>query len=498
MNSASSSAQHHYHHTSSLGFGQLPPTTYENSVISTPSSAQAPITVDTSSPPLGYGYQPSPAPTLNGSNGTNGGGRRGPTIKWTKEGVSTSAERRLPFVHRFRPVDLPPPVGLVQSASSVNQTQQVNSQGYNNHPKIMNKMAQMDTNPVGALQERYQSRGILPNYRVVQFEGMSHNPVFTYQVNIGDMNAVGSGNSKKQAKHSAAKAMLDKLDGRAPAMTSTTMPMENPAEAQASQVAPNGNGVDNHGINAENGNSPTNPIGCLQEYCVKCSLPMPIYDLGNTSGQPHQRNFEIVAKVGQIMTTGVGSSKKDAKREAAVTLLEKLKALGGDVAVQANGSGSAHVGKDIDEETLKQVANMKIETLTPKHSKVLQDFYKKLQDSGKGKLLALHRTSLQNPNLEYVKLLAELGHEQMFDVTYVDIEEKTSSGEEQCLVQLSTMPVAVCHGSGPDQAAANHNAARNALEYLKLMTKRSIGTNAPKDRAATPNKGSSAKKANGK
>ena len=158
--------------------------------------------------------------------------------------------------------------------------------------------------------------------------------------------------------------MLDKLDGRAPAMTPTTMPMENPAEAQASQAAPNGNGVDSHGINAENGNSPTNPIGSLQEYCVKCSLPMPIYDLGNTSGQPHQRNFEIVAKVGQIMTTGVGSSKKDAKREAAVTLLEKLKALGGSVAVQANGgSGSAHVGNDIDEETLKQVANMKIETL---------------------------------------------------------------------------------------------------------------------------------------
>ena len=158
--------------------------------------------------------------------------------------------------------------------------------------------------------------------------------------------------------------MLDKLDGRAPAMTPTTMPMENPAEAQASQAAPNGNGVDSHGINTENGNSPTNPIGSLQEYCVKCSLPMPIYDLGNTSGQPHQRNFEIVAKVGQIMTTGVGSSKKDAKREAAVTLLEKLKALGGSVAVQANGgSGSAHVGNDIDEETLKQVANMKIETL---------------------------------------------------------------------------------------------------------------------------------------
>ena len=135
---------------------------------------------------------------------------------------------------------------------------------------------------------------------------------------------------------------------------------------------------------------------------------------------------------------------------------------------------------------------------TPKHSKVLQDFYKKLQNSGKDKLLALHRTSLQNPKLQYVQLLQELGHEQAFDVTYVDIEEKTASGEEQCLVQLSTMPVAVCHGTGPDQATANHNAARNALEYLKLMTKRSVGTNAPKDATSPPNKGSNAKKANGK
>ena len=157
-------------------------------------------------------------------------------------------------------------------------------------------------------------------------------------------------------------AMLDKLDGRAPAMTPTTMPMENPAEAQASQAAPNGNGVDSHGINTENGNSPTNPIGSLQEYCVKYSLPMPIFDLGHNSGHPNQR-FVIVGKVGQYMSAGYGKSKNDAKREAAVTLLEELKELGGNfnVTVQANeGSGSAHVGNDKvitideDEPTLKK------------------------------------------------------------------------------------------------------------------------------------------------
>ena len=110
---------------------------------------------------------------------------------------------------------------------------------------------------------------------------------------------------------------------------------------------------------------------------------------------------------------------------------------------------------------------------TQKHSKVLQDFYKKLQESGKAKLLALHRSSLREPNLDYVRLLAELGQEQGFEITYVDIEERSASGENQCLVQLSTLPVAVCYGVGQNQATANNDAARHALNYLKLMTKKS-------------------------
>ena len=61
------------------------------------------------------------------------------------------------------------------------------------------------------------------------------------------------------------------------------------------------------------------------------------------------------------------------------------------------------------------------QTKTQKHSKVLQDFYKKLQDSGKAKLLALHRSNLREPNFDYVRLLAELGQEQGFEITYVDI-----------------------------------------------------------------------------
>ena len=40
-------------------------------------------------------------------------------------------------------------------------------------------------------------------------------------------------------------------------------------------------------------------------------------------------------------------------------------------------------------------------------------------------------------------MLTELGKEQKFEVTYVEVEEKTDEDLTQCLVQLSTLPVAV-------------------------------------------------------
>ena len=44
---------------------------------------------------------------------------------------------------------------------------------------------------------------------------------------------------------------------------------------------------------------------------------------------------------------------------------------------------------------------------------------------------------------DYVVTLNELGKEQKFEVTYVEVEEKNDEDQTQCLVQLSTLPVAV-------------------------------------------------------
>ena len=109
-----------------------------------------------------------------------------------------------------------------------------------------------------------------------------------------------------QAKHNAARAMLDKLDGRVPAQ-------------DGQQPLPE--------VNDTNGSqAPTNMVGALQEVCVKHGFPMPTYSMGQGgNSQPHQRSFVMVCTVGKYKENGQGGSKKDAKREAAQKMIDKLK-----------------------------------------------------------------------------------------------------------------------------------------------------------------------------
>ncbi|NXA43572.1 TRBP2 protein, partial [Eudromia elegans] len=66
-------------------------------------------------------------------------------------------------------------------------------------------------------------------------------------------------------------------------------------------------------------------------------------------------------------------------------------------------------------------------------------------------------------------LLQELSEEQSFGISYLDIDAVSLSGLHQCLVELSTQPATVCHGAAPSRDAARGQAARNALQYLRVM-----------------------------
>ena len=67
--------------------------------------------------------------------------------------------------------------------------------------------------PVSLLQELCVRRGLTPKYELVHTDGAIHGTTFKYRVTIGEFVATGCGQSKKKAKHSAAKSILDKLKG---------------------------------------------------------------------------------------------------------------------------------------------------------------------------------------------------------------------------------------------------------------------------------------------
>lgn len=211
--------------------------------------------------------------------------------------------------------------------------------------------------PVSVLQELLSRRGTTPKYELVQIEGAIHEPTFRYRVTVGEVigkknlppflrsnmfivvyhyfaplvlylfcynrlkfeifsiyfysnvytkslyavfsksllfafSAVGTGRSKKEAKHAAAKAILDKLVGH----SDGTLPGDG-----ISASIPD---VTSQILSPFDDKIPGNPIGTLQEMCMSCRWPPPIYDLKSEKGLPHERLFTIECKVFKNSETG--------------------------------------------------------------------------------------------------------------------------------------------------------------------------------------------------
>ncbi|GLG99032.1 Maternal effect protein staufen [Gryllus bimaculatus] len=269
--------------------------------------------------------------------------------------------------------------------------------------------------PVSVLQELLSRRGTTPRYELVQIEGAIHEPTFRYRVTVADVVAMGTGRSKKEAKHAAAKALLDKMivgpgdEGSIPVGNSNTMP-----EVKNEIVSPYDDKI------------PGNPIGSLQEMCMSRRWPPPSYEMVTEEGLPHERLFTIACTVFKQRELGTGKSKKLAKRMAAHKMWEKLQ----DAPI---ASSNMPTGLEDDDEIAQRVANMaaryadlkdsKISTLTTSHSHKVSQFHKNLKLSSGEKLSELQNKSLNDATFNFVQFLQEIASEQQFEVTYVDIEE---------------------------------------------------------------------------
>ncbi|KAH3721767.1 RISC-loading complex subunit tarbp2-like isoform X1 [Dreissena polymorpha] len=313
--------------------------------------------------------------------------------------------------------------------------------------------------PISYLQELCTKRGITPQYDLIANEGAVHEPTFIMRVTVGEIMTSGKGSSKKKAKHSAAQQALNSILG----LTNGQPPA---AETNINSVPSSPSSVEGEG----------NPVGELQELTQKKLMKPPLYEFTSEQGPPHAREFICTVKLGKIQEKGSARSKKAAKRIAAKAMLTHIKELVED-------GGSAVIEEEEEEDiplsveplmasyTALKEGKVKVPVLTTKHNKEIQKFYQTVMKKSSKQLKSLQGKPLNAPATNYCQMLQEIAEVQRFEVVYTDIPELSAYGMHQCLIQLSTLPVAVCHGTGPTVDEAHANAAHHSLQYLKLMTK---------------------------
>ncbi|XP_006981885.1 RISC-loading complex subunit TARBP2 isoform X3 [Peromyscus maniculatus bairdii] len=331
--------------------------------------------------------------------------------------------------------------------------------------------------PISLLQEYGTRIGKTPVYDLLKAEGQAHQPNFTFRVTVGDTSCTGQGPSKKAAKHKAAEVALRHLKGGSvlePALEDSSpfslldssLPEDSPAiAAEVAAPVPSAILTRSPPMEMQPPASPPqsecNPVGALQELVVQKGWRLPEYMVTQESGPAHRKEFTMTCRVERFIEIGSGTSKKLAKRNAAAKMLLRVHT----VPLDARDGNEA----EPDDDHFSIGVSSRLDGLRNRGPGCTWD---SLRNSVGEKILSLRSCSvgsLGTLGSACCNVLSELSEEQAFHVSYLDIEELSLSGLCQCLVELSTQPATVCHGSATTREAARGDAARRALQYLRIM-----------------------------
>ncbi|XP_035720461.1 RISC-loading complex subunit TARBP2-like [Vespa mandarinia] len=178
----------------------------------------------------------------------------------------------------------------------------------------------MSKTPVSILQEMMVKMQMIPNYELIHDGGGTHVNTFTYRVTCEGLSATGTGRSKKDAKHEAAKAMLEKIAAHRAYPQLPASPAQSPIKTCIPTVIPASPRIPP--------NEPfVNAIGALQTLCAENNLQEPEYIPINDEGPPHARIFTYQCVLSTFKEEGIATTKKQAKHEAAKKMLNRIKEL---------------------------------------------------------------------------------------------------------------------------------------------------------------------------
>lgn len=167
------------------------------------------------------------------------------------------------------------------------------------------------------IQNGYRPRSVLP--RIPR--------IACVKLMVGDREFYGEGPDKQKARQNAAekaiKIMREELAASGQKESSSNLE-EQKVFVQNAEATVNGNKPDI--TPNESVTEVKSEISQVYEIASKRKLQVGFEDV-KSSGPPHMKRFVISVTVGEFMTVGEGSKKKDAKLEAAKKMLEELQKL---------------------------------------------------------------------------------------------------------------------------------------------------------------------------
>ncbi|XP_015432541.1 PREDICTED: interferon-inducible double-stranded RNA-dependent protein kinase activator A homolog [Dufourea novaeangliae] len=254
--------------------------------------------------------------------------------------------------------------------------------------------------PVSILQEMMVKKQTVPDYELIHDGGGTHMNTFTYRVSCDGLSAIGIGRSKKDAKHEAAKAMLEAIAAHRGYLQLPASPSQSPQRTPLPPVIPETQRLppDVPFVNA---------VGALKEVCGENNLQEPEYIQISDVGPPHAKIFTLQCKVANFKEFGIAKTKKQAKQEAAKKMLHKITDLVAE-SQDRQDPFNLEFEKNEEESTSNNMAKALYPSLSnlPLQTKVnlgykLVDYHCKIKDSFNVDMLDDFIDKLQCLNTQY-------------------------------------------------------------------------------------------------
>lgn len=243
--------------------------------------------------------------------------------------------------------------------------------------------------PITIVQEMCMRRHCsMPFYDLLADGTENESKIFSYSVKAFELEAFGSGKSKKDAKHEAAINLLAELK-KIPDYQNDLLGMS-----------------DFKALPRPDCNDGRDAIGQLLDICVSRDWPLATFDVQQACGAPHAPNFTVECRIASLVRIGSFSTKKGAKQIAAQEMLDVIQRMHANE--EAMDGQSSQIAKITDVpaskhiQTYRELKKSDVKTylgikLCDRHR-----FFKKLHPEQKEKMkevLQMHETAQEKVNL---------------------------------------------------------------------------------------------------